>query len=71
VRSPAEKSDDRAQGWRASFVSAADEFPLQDDDFLAWCPECAEREFGTGGWPLRRRRDEWGAVAGREVLRRW
>ena len=40
------ESDDRAQGWRASFVSADDELPLQDDDLLAWCPECAEREFG-------------------------
>jgi len=37
--------DDLAQGWRASFVSADDELPLQDDDLLAWCPECAEREF--------------------------
>jgi hypothetical protein len=39
------ESDDQAHGWRASFVSAVDDLPLRDDELLAWCPECAEREF--------------------------
>jgi len=43
------ESDDHAHGWRASFVSAVDELPLGDDELLAWCPTCAEREFGTDG----------------------
>jgi hypothetical protein len=38
-------SDQRASGWRALVVSDDDELPLQDDDVVVLCPDCAIREF--------------------------
>ena len=43
------ESVEHAHGWRASFLSADDELPLQDDELEAWCPDCAPREFGEAG----------------------
>jgi hypothetical protein len=35
----------KRRGWRALFVSDDDELPLQDDDVVVFCPDCAAREF--------------------------
>ncbi len=38
------ESDDQARGWRARHGR---EYPHDQPETLVFCPECAEREFGT------------------------
>jgi hypothetical protein len=39
-------SDDQARGWQAVVLSKDEEWPLQEDEVEAFCPECVAREFG-------------------------
>jgi hypothetical protein len=39
------ESDELATGWRAYIVPDEDE---NEDEVAFYCPECAEREFGSG-----------------------
>jgi hypothetical protein len=41
-------SDGQALGWQALVVSDDDELPLEDDDVVVFCPDCAAREFDGG-----------------------
>jgi hypothetical protein len=38
-------AEEAATDWRTLVVSDDEDLPLQDDDVVAICPDCAAREF--------------------------
>jgi hypothetical protein len=44
------QSDHLATGWRAYLAGQLDDEDREAEEVVAFCPTCAQREFGPFGW---------------------